>query len=333
MTLTRRSLVGAAVPALAGLADLIAMIDAARAAKGKAGPMPDLPVSRVSAHVYMIHSPDGFPTPENRGMMCNIIFVIGDRGVAVIDSGASVQIGEMAVRQLRGVTDKPVVGIVNTHYHGDHWLGNQAYTERWGTELPRYAHPETRVAIEGAVGVSWHDAMERWTNDATAGTVIVPPSHDIDHGFEIALGGVTVRAHHYGKAHTPSDICIEVPEDGVMCVGDVMMDRRIANMEDGSYPGTFEAIDQLVANSKTSIWVPGHGEAGAAVLAWQRDLFQGIWDACNSAVKQGIPLDGALSHAMKDPRVSSKAAETKGWDRNIGKYVSLGYLEAEQAQF
>lgn len=36
---------------------------------------------------------------------------------------------------------------------------------------------------------------------------------------------------------------------------------------------------------------------------------------------------------MKDPRVASRAAETKGFDRNIGTYVSLAHLEAEQAQF
>ena len=46
-----------------------------------------------------------------------------------------------------------------------------------------------------------------------------------------------------------------------------------------------------------------------------------------------LRLEGALAVAMKDPRVSSKAAETKGWANNIGKYVSLAYLEAEAAGF
>ena len=118
-----------------------------------------------------------------------------------------------------------------------------------------------------------------------------------------------------------------------MCVGDILMDRRIANMEDGSYKGTFETIDKLIKNSRTEIWVPAHGDAGVKVLDWQRSLFEGIYELCVEAVKQNIPLEGALAVAMKDPRVSSKAAETKGWDRNIGKYVSIAYLEAEQAQF
>lgn len=336
MARTRRDVLGraAATAASAGLAELLATFDqvfAATSAKGP--PVPDKPIRKLSPHVYIIESPDGFPTPANQGLMSNIVFIVGDRGVFVVDSGASIQIAEMAIRQLRSVTPRPVIGVINTHYHGDHWLGNQAFVEAWGSDLPLYAHAETRKAIEGAVGIFWRDAMERWTDEATAGTRIVPPAHDIGHGFELDAGGVTLRMHHYGRAHTPADISVEVLGEGVMCVGDVLMDRRIANMEDGSYPGTFEAIDKLIANSRTTIWVPGHGDPGQAVLTWQRELFAGIWESCNEAVKQGIPLEDALPFAMKDPRVSSRAVETKGWDRNIGKYVSLAYLEAEQNQF
>lgn len=338
MSVTRRDLLGhlGATALAPGILDLVAMIGAAHAAAvhGERGPpVPDQPVMKVSPHVWMIESPDGFPTPENQGLMSNIVFIVGDQGVVVIDSGASVQIAEMAIGQLRRLTPKPVVGVVNTHYHGDHWLGNEAFTEAWGPDLPLYSHPATREAIAGAVGIFWRDSMERWTADATAGTRIVPPSHDIGHGFELSLGNVTLRMHHYGRAHTPADISVEVVEDGVMCVGDVLMDRRIANMEDGSYPGTFETIDRLIADSHTSIWLPGHGKAGQAVLTWQRELFEGIWQSSIEAVKQGIPLDQALAFVLKDPRVSSRASETKGWDRNIGKYVSIAYLEAEQAQF
>ena len=336
MTIDRRTLLGRAATsvAAASIAELAGMLKVAHAnAVQKGPPVPDQPITNVSPHVFIIKSPDGFPTPENQGMMSNITFIVGQKGVVVVDTGASVQIGEMAVQQLKRLTPRPVVGIINTHYHGDHWLGNEAFIAAWGKDVPVYAHAETRKAIEGAVGIFWRDAMVRWTGEATVGTHIVPPSQDIEHGFALPLGDVTLRIHHYGRAHTPCDISIEVIEDGVMCVGDVLMDRRIANMEDGSYPGTFESIDKLIANSRTSIWVPAHGEPGQAVLTWQRELFEGIWESCNRAVKDGIPLEDALRFVMTDARVSSRAAETKGWDRNIGKYVSLGYLEAEQNQF
>jgi len=296
-------------------------------------PVKDQPIQKISPHVFMVEAPDGFPTPENQGLMSNIVFMIGKDGVVVVDSGASLQIAQMSIRQLRTITKAPVIGVVNTHYHGDHWLGNHGFVETFGKDVPIYAHSGTRKAIEGGTGTSWRDAMLKWTNQASSGTRIVPPNKDVGHGFTLSIGDATLRFHQYGTAHTPFDIAIEVPEDGVMCVGDIMMDRRIANMEDGSYKGTLEAIDSLIRNSKTAIWVPAHGDAGAKVLEWQRSLFQGIYEACTEAVKQGVPLEGALAVAMKDPRVSAKAQETKGWANNIGKYVSIAYLEAEQAQF
>jgi len=334
MAITRRDvLAGAAAAAPVARFDLCLPALAADDEVVAGPPVKDQPIQKLGAHVYMVEAPDGFPTPENQGLMSNVIFVVGKDGVVVIDSGASRQIGDMAIRQLRTVTKAPVVGIVNTHYHGDHWLGNQSFLEAYGRDVPIYAHAGTRKAIEGGTGLSWRDSLLRWTNQATAGTRIIPPNKDVEHGFALSLGDATLRFHHYGTAHTPFDIAIEVPEDRIMCVGDIMMDRRIANMEDGSYKGTLDAIDALIRNSKTEIWAPAHGDAGAKVLEWQRSLFAGIYESCTQAVKQNIPLEGALAVAMKDPRVSSKAAETKGWANNIGKYVSIAYLEAEQAQF
>lgn len=340
MHLSRRRFLGGA--ALLGAGGIVAMTDlpatiAVAATEVDAflrGPaVPDRDLVQISPHVFVIEAPDGFPTPENQGLMSNVTFVVGDKGVIVVDTGASVQIAEMAIRGLEKVTSKPVVGIVNTHYHGDHWLGNDGFVAKYGKDLPIWAHAGTRKAIEGATGTLWHDSMLKWTAEATLGTKIVPPNVDIDHGFEVALGDVTLRMHHYGVAHTPSDICVEVIGDGVMCMGDVLMDHRIANMDDGSYQGTFKTLDAIIASTKTTIWHPAHGKPGPGVLKWHRDLFEGIWQSCVKAVEQGIPLDGALAFAMKDPRVSSQAEVTRGFDRNIGKYVSLAYLEAEQAQF
>lgn len=305
----------------------------AQASETKGPPVADRPLEPVSPHVFMIAAPDGFPTPENRGFMSNITFVVGVKGVVVVDSGASTRIAEMAIRQLRGLTRIPVVGVVNTHYHGDHWLGNAGFVDAFGKHLPIYAHVGTRKAIEGATGVFWRDSMLKWTENATAGARIKPPNTDIEHGFVLDLGGVTLRMHHHGVAHTPSDILVEVVEDGVLCAGDVLMDKRIANMDDGSYSGTFATLDALAADTKTKIWLPAHGAPGPGVAQRQREFFEGIYQSCVEAVKQGVPLEGAMAVVMKDRRVASRAAETRGFERNIGKYVSLAYLEAEQAQF
>jgi hypothetical protein len=60
----------------------------------------DHPSRQVSKNVWMLFSPDGFPTPENWGMICNITGINTRNSLVIIDSGASVQIGEMAIRQI-----------------------------------------------------------------------------------------------------------------------------------------------------------------------------------------------------------------------------------------
>ena len=293
----------------------------------------DIPAQRLSQHVWMIYSPDGFPTPENRGMMANIIFVVTSAGVVVIDSGASLQIGQMAIRVIRKVTDKPVVAVFNSHYHGDHWLGNHAFVKTYGDKLPIYSLASTITKLKGTEGNLWRSLMERWTNQSTIGTQVVIPNTAVQHGQVIEFGDVSLRMHHYGTAHTPSDLSVEVVQDRVTAVGDIAMTNRIANMDDGSYPGTFKYYKALMAAAGEQLWVPGHGHARQDLLKTYGDFMSGIWEPCLKAVEDGKSEAEARAAVMKDSRVASRAKSMDGFNGNIGKYISLAYLEAEKIAF
>ena len=293
-------------------------------------PVADIAARQLSPHVWLILSPDGFPTPENRGMMANVIFVVTSAGVVVIDSGASLQIGQMAIRMIRKVTDKPVVAVFNSHYHGDHWLGNHAFVKAYGEKLPIYALPSTIEKLKGAEGNLWRSLMERWTNQSTLGTQVVLPNTPVRHGQVIQFGDVSLRMHHYGTAHTPSDLCVEVVQDKVTALGDIAMTNRIANMDEGSYPGTFKYYKDLMAATGEQLWVPGHGEARKDLLTTYSTFMAGIWEPCLKAVEDGKSEAEAKAAVLKDPRVIARAKTMQGFEGNIGKYISLAYLEAEK---
>lgn len=334
--LSRRSLLGAGMAL--GAAGLGLWPDARLLAQQvgdflEGPPMPDIRPQQLSPHVWMIYASDGFPTPENRGMMSNVIFVVTSAGVVVLDSGSSLQIGQMAIRMIRTVTDKPVVAVFNSHYHGDHWLGNHAFAQAFGATLPIYALPHTIEQIRGVEGNLWRSLMERWTNQATAGTQVVPPNREAANGQVLRFGDVTLRLHFYGKAHTPADLCVEVVEDRVTAVGDIAMTNRIANIDDGSYPGTFKYYAALQAAAGEQLWVPGHGEGRRDLLKTYGDFMAGIWEPCLQAVKDGLPESAAKALVLKDPRVAARATTMQGFDSNIGKYTSLAYLEAEKEAF
>lgn len=323
---------GVALTAVAGLSPVQEFAFAASDfVRGPA--VPDQPLKRLSPRVAMVFAEEGFPTPQNRGMMANILFVMTRQGVVVLDTGASLQIGEMALRRLRTLTQQPVIAVFNSHPHGDHFLGNQAFVQSVGEHLPIYAHPEARERITGTAGSEWKSMMERWTQGASLGTRVIPPNRDTRHGQVFQFGDTTLKVHHYGQAHTHSDLCIEVVEDKLVYVGDVAMNGRIANMDDGSYQGTlktFAALEQAVPGA---IWVPGHGESSPALLREQRELFEGIYQNCVIAVKAGEDEAAARRRVLADPRVTREAPRTRGWDSNIGKYISLAYLEAEKENF
>ena len=84
----------------------------------------EMSLKEVADNVYVVHGTRSMPDKDNKGFISNSGFVVGDEGVVIIDTGGSLQIGEMLLQKIGEVTDKPVIAVFNTHVHGDHWMGN-----------------------------------------------------------------------------------------------------------------------------------------------------------------------------------------------------------------
>lgn len=325
-TLHRRRFLGLASGLAAGLG-------AGRlwASTANRGPdVPDLPARQFSRHVWGVVARESMPTEESLGLFTNSYFAVTRKGVVVYDTGGSVQIGEMLIRQIRAMTKQPVVAVINSHWHGDHWMGNQAFQEAYGADLPIYALAGCREGVAGAVGQEWVERMMRWTNGAIGGTRAVVPNRDIEHGQVLDFGDVKLRAHHYDTCHTPYDLSIEVLGEGVTMIGDVATNRRIANMEDGSFEGAIAHMEKIMANTKTRLWLSGHGEPNEDQVRWNKTLFEGIWASALEAAKDMAGPEQAKALALAHPKVIATRPGTIGFNANFGKFCSLAYLEAEK---
>ncbi len=297
-------------------------------------PVGDIKPVQLSKHVWIVPAKDAFPTPENHGMMANIMFVVTSQGVVVVDTGASLQIGQMTLRMIKTVTPLPVVAVFNSHFHGDHWLGNHAFVKAAGQDLPIYSLPYTTEQIQGSEGDLWRSLMERWTNQGSTGTQVVAPNRATQHGQEFRFGDVTLKMHFYGQAHTQGDLTVEVVEDKVFHVGDMAMENRIANFDDGSYPGTFKYFDTLQKlGGPDALWVPCHGKPQKDLLLTYGTFLKGIWEPSLQAVKDSVPIGKAKELVLNDSRIASRSKTMEGFEANIGKYTSLAYLEAERENF
>ena len=60
---------------------------------------------------------------------CNAAVILTDDGVVVVDSHPKPSAAYALYRQIQGITKQPIKKIINTHFHWDHWQGNQVYAE------------------------------------------------------------------------------------------------------------------------------------------------------------------------------------------------------------
>ncbi|VAW75371.1 MBL-fold metallo-hydrolase superfamily [hydrothermal vent metagenome] len=295
----------------------------------KAPAIKDFPVDKVTDNVYVIHGPLGMPSPENQGFMNNPAFVITREGIVVIDPGSSVQIGEMLLRVIATVSDKPVIAVFNTHIHGDHWLANQALRAAY-PDVPIYGHEKMIALIEAGAGQSWVDLLERMTEGQTVGTSVTGPNKVVDNGDVFEFGGMTFKIHHYGKAHTTSDIMIEISERSVVFLGDNVLNQRIPRMDDGDFRGNIKACTKIL-ETDSKVYVPGHGPTGdASVPKATRDYLQTLYATVEKYFEEGLSDYEMKKHVAK---ALSAYANWSGFEEQLGKHISLAYLQVEEAAF
>lgn len=297
----------------------------------KADPMYDVTPTKVTDRCYYFLATDPEPTPENKAFFNNPGFVITSVGVVVVDTGSSVQIGEMLIRQIKKVTDKPVVAIINTHYHGDHFLGNHAFVNQ-NPNIDIYAHPACIANIKNGGGDFWLGFMERMSNNAAAGTIVTPPNKAVSGGEELKFGDTTIKTHFFGKAHTESDLIVEVVEDRTVFLGDTAM-RRVANMADGSFLGTIEVMKKIKAlNCKNHIL--GHGPHDDKSICDDMQTFcEVIYNNAATYYDEGLSDFEMKPKIMADPFMKNTASKWPGYEHTIGKFIAGAVVEVEANLF
>jgi glyoxylase-like metal-dependent hydrolase (beta-lactamase superfamily II) len=61
----------------------------------------------------------------------NAAVILTNDGVVVVDSHSKPSAAQALYTEIRGVTKNPVSKIINTHFHWDHWQGNQVYAAEY----------------------------------------------------------------------------------------------------------------------------------------------------------------------------------------------------------
>jgi cyclase len=231
---------------------------------------------------------------SNQPPVDNSGFVVGERGVLVIDAHINGAMARRIQAAVRAVTDKPILYLVNTNAHGDHTFGNHAFP----AETRIVAHRKTAEAMRGFEQEK--AALLPAVNGNAAvfkGVTLRLPDVTFEDSLHLDLGGRVVELHHFGHGNTPGDTVVYVPEAKAAWTGNLILGAAsIPWAIEGNTQAYLKTLADMSARLDIETIVPGHilTASGEILGSYLRYLGEHI-SAVRAAIHAGKSLEQTLA--------------------------------------
>ena len=218
---------------------------------------------------------------------CNPGFVVTKEGVVMIDTP---QMPADAIKWRDEIAKHGRVRyLINTEPHGDHFTGNYFFK---GTVV---AHEGTREAILAASVEQLKERLKQTAPESLSlmkGFRYRPPTITLSERLTLYLGNHTFQLIHL-PGHTPYQVAVYIPEEGVVFTSDNVFGRVQAWLQQAlpyEWLNSLQRIQELEAD----VLVPGHGSICSRSYIPEMSAFIQAWiDAVAAAIKKGMSLEEA----------------------------------------
>ena len=257
----------------------------------------------------------------------NAAVILTNDGVVVVDSHSKPSAARALYQEIQGLTKHPVHTLINTHFHWDHWQGNEVYAAASRNLEIIVSERTWQNLTDAEAGVGGIPHIERQLAalpqeiEQLKEHIVQATNPEQKANFEINLqqteafleeltslqpalptrsvsGPRTILNEHgreiqlllLGRAHTDGDVFIYVPEEKVIVTGDAVVDW-MPFLGDG-YPEewiqTLHALEQV---DFTHI-IPGHGDVVTRErVSFLRTYFTDLIAAVQQAAAAGASLE------------------------------------------
>ena len=268
----------------------------------------------------------------------NFGFIEGDTGIIVVDAGWFPTPTANAMKLLREYTNKPIIAVIYTHLHMDHYGGIQAILSDASANVPVYgpAGWEATVAmgqsvthkatlrrafmqmgipipegLDGTVGNGIGPSPRLERNDALS----YPPTIEVDKKIEVTIDGVALEIFP-AEGDVPEHLWVWLPEDRILFSGDapphgVFPAVETARFEMGRDPNKMMASVQKTIDLDPLAIVPGHSSIIddhseiRELMTLTRDTIQFLIDQVDRFYLTNRSVDDLLNTIELPPAVAT----------------------------
>ncbi|MFZ9643037.1 MAG: quinoprotein relay system zinc metallohydrolase 2 [Candidatus Methylopumilus sp.] len=251
--------------------------------------------------VYVHHGVHEDMSEGYHADICNLSFIVGSKGIAVVDTGGSLKTGQALHEAIRQVSSLPILYVINTHVHPDHIFGNAAFIQ---DKVTFVGHEKLPDAMERR-RENYMRINQEWLGSAFAGSEMVKPSLLVKNTVTLDLGDRTLLLTAYPTAHTNTDLTVFDNKSATLWTGDLLFVERTPSI-DGDIKGWLGVINEL-KNNDAVYAIPGH----SGLLKdsnWKQQLNNEeryLWTLLNdvrASIKKGEVMEQAMGTAAASER-------------------------------
>lgn len=257
-----------------------------------------LKLHKISENVYAV-SPSTTETETTKGIAqaTSAGFIVGDKGVLLIETMLSKGLYDQLYKLIRSVTPKPIVYAINTSDHGDHCFGNYLLPKETiviqnefckDNLAKNYDNIKQFMIMLFGKGRGIEESVYRPADI----TIAINQTMKIDMGK-----GNIVEVINVGTAQSPADLFVYLKSStgNVLWAGNpfIAESPTIPWLFDGYFLEPVQNLNKIYNMiSDKDIVVPGHGRiTNKAGIKYTIDYVTALQTNVENAVKKGLTLE------------------------------------------
>ena len=272
-------------------------------------PMPDhvpiwdankvtLKLHKISENVYAV-SPTTTETETTKGIAqaTSAGFIVGDKGVLLIETMLSKTLYDQLYKLIRTVTPKPIIYAINTSDHGDHCFGNYLLPKQTIVIQNEFCKENLAKNYENIkqfmiMLFGKGRGIEQSVYRAADITIAINQTMKIDMGK-----GNIIEVINVGTAQSPADLFVYLKSSSgnVLWAGNpfIAESPTIPWLFDGYFLEPVQNLNKIYNMiSDKDIVVPGHGRiTNKAGIKYTIDYVTALQTNVENAVKKGLTLE------------------------------------------